>query len=209
MSGLAYVISLFFQLVLDLSPSQAALGLAPVMVGIIGASIVCRPLLTSLGRRLVMIGLVTTLLGTLGIWLTVLDKGISVTPWLAALASMVMGIGMGASFSSIFEVALGDITHEEAGSASGSLSAVQQLATAVGAAVVTTVFFHVLRANGGAQAMTVSVLVVAGVITLCLGLVWLLPKAVPAEDPDAQVGPEDQSVAGSNPNRSTGPSHEP
>jgi len=178
-SGLAYVISLFFQLVLHLSASRAALGLSPVMIGIIGASIACRPLLTSLGRRLVVIGLLTTLLGTLGLWLTVLAEGISVTPWLTAPSLLVLGVGMGACFSTIFEVALGDITHEEAGSASGSLSAVQQLATAIGSAIVTTVFFSVLRQSGGARAMTVSVAVVAVVIVLCLGLVWLLPRAAP------------------------------
>ena len=181
-SGLAYVMSLFFQLVLHLSPSHAALGLTPVMAGIIVASIVCRPLLTILGRRLVVIGLVTTLLGTMGLWLTVLAKGTSTTPWITIPSLLVIGGGTGACFSTIFEVALGDVTHEEAGSASGSLSAVQQLATAIGSAVVTTVFFNVLRQSGGAKAMTTSVVVVAVVIALCLGLVWLMPKAAPPEE---------------------------
>jgi EmrB/QacA subfamily drug resistance transporter len=181
-SGLAYVISLFFQLVLHLSPSRAALGLAPVMVGIIAASIVCRPLLTSFGRRLVVAGLVVTLLGALGLWLTVLAKGTSLTPWITAPSLLVLGVGMGACFSTIYDVALGDVTQEEAGSASGSLSAVQQLAAAIGSATVTTVFFAVLRASGGARAMTVSVLVVVVVILLCLGLVWLLPRAAPADE---------------------------
>jgi EmrB/QacA subfamily drug resistance transporter len=167
-SGLAYVISLFFQLVLHLSPAHASLGLAPVMVGIIAASIVCRPLLTVLGRRLVVLGLSTTLVGTIGLWLTVLAKGTSVSP----------------CFSSIYEVALGDVAKHEAGSASGSLSAVQQLAGAIGSAIVTTVFFSILREGGGVRAMTVSVLVVACVVVLCLGLVWLLPRAAPVDQLD-------------------------
>ena len=180
--GLSYVISLFFQLVLHLSASRAALGLAPVMVGIIAASIVCRPLLTSLGRRLAVAGLVTALLGTLGLWLTVLERGTSVTPWLTAPSLLVLGVGMGACFSTLFEVALGDVSHEEAGSASGSLSSVQQLAAAIGSAIVTTVFFSVLRQSGGTRAMTVSVTVVGVVIVLCLGLVWLLPRAAAADE---------------------------
>jgi EmrB/QacA subfamily drug resistance transporter len=180
-SGLGYVVSLFFQLVLHLSPSRAALGLIPIMIGIIGASIVCRPLLTVQGRRLVVIGLAATLFGTLGLWFTIVQTGDSVTPWFTTPSLFVVGLGMGVSFSTIFEVALGDVTQEEAGSASGSLSAVQQLATAVGSALVTSVFFDVLRNSGGAKAMTVSVLVVAGVIMLCLGLVWLLPKTAPPE----------------------------
>jgi len=91
------------------------------------------------------------LVGTIGLWLTVLAKGTSVSPWLAAPSLLVLGIGMGACFSSIYEVALGDVAKHEAGSASGSLSAVQQLAGAIGSAIVTTVFFSILREGGGVR----------------------------------------------------------
>jgi amino acid permease len=130
------------------------------------------------------------LLGAVGLWLTILAKDTSVTPWLTAPSILVLGVGMGACFSSIYEVALGDIAQEEAGSASGSLSAVQQLAAAIGSAIVTTVFFSVLRDSGGAKAMTVSVLVVVAVIAICLGLVWLLPRTAPSGemDPEAMSG---------------------
>jgi len=181
-SGFAYVISLFFQLILRLTPSQAALGLAPMAAGIVIAAIVCRPLLRQLGRSLVVIGLGTTLLGLVGLWLTVLARGASTTPWLTVPSILVLGIGMGACFSTIYDVALGDVAHDEAGSASGALSAVQQLAAAIGSAVVTTVFFSLAAAHGGVDAMIVSVLVVAAIVVLCLGLVWLLPQAAPVEE---------------------------
>jgi EmrB/QacA subfamily drug resistance transporter len=180
--GLAYVVSLFFQLVLRLSPSAAALGLAPMAAGIVVAAIVCRPLLRSLGRKVVFIGLVIALLGALGLWLTVLDAGSGVTPLMTAPSILVLGIGMGACFTSVYDIALGDLAHHEAGSASGALSAVQQLATAIGSAVVTTIFFSTLRIDGGIRAMTTSVLVVAAIVVVCLGLVWLLPRAAPAEN---------------------------
>jgi predicted MFS family arabinose efflux permease len=83
---------------------------------------------------------------------------------------------MGACFSSIYDVAIGDVAPDEAGSGSGSLSAVQQLAAAIGSAIVTTVYFNKAAAHGGIQAVTVSVVVVAAIVVLCLGLVWLLPK---------------------------------
>jgi EmrB/QacA subfamily drug resistance transporter len=181
-SGFAYVISLFFQLILRLTPSQAALGLAPMAAGIVIAAIVCRPLLRRLGRTLVVIGLGTTLLGLLGLWLTVLARGAATTPWVTVPSILVLGIGMGACFSTIYDVALGDVAHDEAGSASGALSAVQQLAAAIGSAVVTTVFFSLAAAHGGVDAMIVSVLVVAAIVVLCLGLVWLLPRAAPVEE---------------------------
>jgi hypothetical protein len=59
---------------------------------------------------------------------------------------------------------------------SGSLSAVQQLATAVGSAVVTTIYFSQRTAHGAGSAMTTSLLVVGAITVACLGLVWLLPK---------------------------------
>jgi EmrB/QacA subfamily drug resistance transporter len=181
-SGLAYVISLFFQLVLHLTPSQAALGLAPMAAGIVVAAIVCRPLLRRLGRTLIVIGLVASLLGALVLWATVLARGTEVTPWMTIPAILILGIGMGICFTATFDVALGDVAHDEAGSASGALSAVQQLAAAIGSAVVTTVFFSIAARQGGAHAMTTSVLVVAGIVVICLGLVWLLPRAAAVEE---------------------------
>ena len=169
-------------MVLHLTPSETAFGLSPMTIGVVIASIVCRPLLKRLGRKLVIIGLLTTLFGTLGLWATILVKGTAVSPWLTAPAIFVFGVGLGACFSSIYEVALGDVAQNEAGSASGALSSVQQLATAIGSAAITTIYFNLQGKDGGSTAMTISILVVAGIIVLCLGLVWLLPKSAPAED---------------------------
>jgi Na+/melibiose symporter-like transporter len=136
-NGLAYVISLFFQTALGLSPPAAAIALSPLMAGIIVCSIVCRPLVTRLGRVLVVIGLGITLVGAAGLWATVLAEGTAVSVWALAPSILVLSAGMGACFSSIYDVAIGDVAPAEAGSASGSLSAVQQLAAAIGSAVVT------------------------------------------------------------------------
>jgi EmrB/QacA subfamily drug resistance transporter len=180
-NGLAYVVSLFFQLALGLRPAAAALGLAPMMAGIIGASFAGRPLITKIGRLLVVIGLGITLAGAAGVWATVLAEGAAVSVWMLAPSLLVLGVGMGACFSSIYDVAIGDIAPAEAGSASGALSAVQQLAAGIGSAVVTTVYFSQLSRHGAAHAMTVSVAVVGAIAALGLGLVWLLPRSAPAE----------------------------
>jgi MFS family permease len=181
-NGFAYVTSLFLQTALGLKPAHAAIGLAPIMVGIIGSSLVCRPLIEKLGRRLVVTGLGVTLAGAGGLWATVATQGMSVSLWALAPSLLLLGIGMGACFSSIYDVALGDIDPSEGGSASGSLSAVQQLAGAVGSAVVTTVYFSQRAGHGAGHAMTVSVAVVAGIAVICLGLVWLLPRTAPPGD---------------------------
>jgi EmrB/QacA subfamily drug resistance transporter len=180
-NGLAYVLSLFYQTALGLTPAHTAVALGPLMVGIIVASFVCRPLVGKLGRTLVIIGLVCTLAGAAGAWATVLAEGTGVSVWVMAPSLLFLGFGMGACFSSIYDVALGDVAPDEAGSASGSLSAVQQLAAAIGSAVVTTVYFSQRAQHGAAHAMTVSVAVVGAIALLGLGLVWLLPKTAPPD----------------------------
>ena len=97
---------------------------------------------------------------------------------------------MGACFSSIYDVAIGDVAPAEAGSASGSLSAVQQLAAAIGSAVVTTVYFSQQAQHGAAHAMTVSVAVVAAIAVLDLGLVWLAAEVSPGAVSAPSAGAE-------------------
>jgi EmrB/QacA subfamily drug resistance transporter len=181
LNGLAYVISLFFQTALGLSPRAAAIALCPMMIGIIIAAFVCRPLVGTLGRVLVITGLGITLAGAAGLWATVLAQGTAVSVWALAPSILVLGAGMGACISSIYDVAIGDVAPAEAGSASGALSAVQQLAAAIGSAVVTTVYFTQLAHHGAAHAMTVSVAVAGAIALLDLGLVWLLPRSAPPD----------------------------
>lgn len=180
-NGLSYVISLFFQLVLKFTPYRAALYMTPLAIGIVISSLICRPLLNKLGRRLVVAGLLLTLAGAVGLALCIFLMEGSSKAILTAPFILITGAGMGACFSSIYEVALGDISHEEAGSASGSLSAVQQLAAAIGSAVVTTLFFSLKLKTGDTNAMVISVFIIAVIICLCLGLVRLLPKNAQAE----------------------------
>jgi EmrB/QacA subfamily drug resistance transporter len=181
--GLAYVLSLFFQNALGLSALRAALGLSPLMAGIIISSFVGRPLIPKLGRRLVVIGLLFSLAGVAGVWATVLAQGTGTSVLVLVPSLLVLGFGMGACFSSIYDVAIGDIAPAEAGSASGALSAVQQLAAAIGSAVVTTVYFSQQQQHGSGHAMTVAVAVVGAITVACLGLVWLLPKRTSAAGP--------------------------
>ncbi|WP_375493237.1 MFS transporter [uncultured Jatrophihabitans sp.] len=180
-NGFAYVISLFFQLSLHLSPVRASLGLSPLMVGIMISAFITRPLIPKLGRTLVVLGLLVTLIGVAALVITTAAASNHVNAWTMAPSIVVLGLGMGACFSSIFDVAVGDVAPDEAGSASGSLSAVQQLAAAIGSAVVTTVFFDRLG-HGGVDALRTSLTVVGVIVVACLALVWLLPRKAPDEE---------------------------
>ncbi|WP_029151386.1 DHA2 family efflux MFS transporter permease subunit [Microbacterium indicum] len=178
-SGLMYVISLFFQLGLGYTPTEASLNLIPLTVGIMAGSGIANALILKLGRRLVLIGMLTTLLGTGLLLVFVLASGIHVTWWQNLIATSLLGIAAGICFNSVFNTALGNLKPEEAGSASGSLSAIQQIANGIGSALVTTIFIGTL-ANGTVTAMTTTLIVILAVAALCLLAVPLLPRAAVA-----------------------------
>jgi len=180
-AGFAYVVSLYMQQGLGRGVVETALtAVAPSSLGIIIAAIVSSPLIARLGRRLILIGLLVNLAGVLILWRVVSDGAADPGYLEFAIPMLIIGIGMGACFGSLFDIAIGDIDAGEAGSASGSLSAVQVLAAAIGSAGITSVWFARL-ADGPATAMAACLAVVAAVTLGCCALVWLLPRHAPAE----------------------------
>ena len=107
--GLAYVLSLFYQTALGLTPARAAIALGPLIIGMI-VDVLRVPAARREARPgAVIIGLGFTIAGTGGVWATVLAEGAGVSVWLMAPSLLVLGLGMGACFSSICDVALGDV----------------------------------------------------------------------------------------------------
>ncbi|WP_222843983.1 MFS transporter [Cellulosimicrobium sp. CUA-896] len=178
-SGLMYVISLFFQLGLGYTPTETSLNLIPLTIGIMIGSGIANALILKLGRRLVLVGMLTTILGTGILLLFVLASGIQMIWWQNLIATSLIGVAAGICFNSVFNTALGNLKPEEAGSASGSLSAIQQIANGIGSALVTTIFIGTL-ASGSVTAMTTTLIVILAVAALCLLAVPLLPRAAVA-----------------------------
>jgi EmrB/QacA subfamily drug resistance transporter len=174
-NGLMYVISLFFQLGLGYSPLHASLSLLPLTLGIIAGAGACMALVTRLGRTLVLAGLLTSAAGAALLLVVVRTAGTGATWWQLASVTLLIGAGAGACFGSVFDTALGDTTPEQAGAASGSLSAVQQIAAGAGSAIITSLYLGHL---GGGQvgAMTTSLVAVLGIIGLCVMTLPLLPR---------------------------------
>ncbi|HET6510037.1 MAG TPA: MFS transporter [Baekduia sp.] len=180
-SGLVYIISLFMQQALGADPGDAALGLLPLTLGIIVSFALSMGagLATKLGRTLIAVGMLVTLAGAGGLLAIVATQGLDTTLWTLAGPTFVTGLGMGLCFGTIADIALGDLAPEEAGGASGSFSAVQQLASGIGSAVVTSVYL----ANANlTTAMTTALVVVLGATALCLPVVRLLPRQAQPEE---------------------------
>lgn len=180
-TGLIYVLSLFMQEGLHTGPRDTALALVPLTLGIIASAFAAMGgLVAKLGRTLVFIGLGVVLLGCGWILALVATSGTSVSLGALAPALAVTGVGLGLCYSTIYNVALGEASSEEAGSASGSISSIQQLAAGIGSAAVTSVFFQAATSGFG-HAMKVSLIVTLIVTALSIPVVTLMPRKAAAE----------------------------
>jgi MFS family permease len=166
---------------LHVSPRDTSLGLVPLTLGLVAAGFAAMGgLVARLGRRLVVIGLTIDLAGCGWVLALVGRSGTNVSLWALAPAFFVIGVGIGLSFATIPVVALGDAKPDEAGSASGSFSSIQQLASAIGSAAVTSIFFQA-ASSGMAHAMNVTLIVVLALTALSLPVVALMPRTAAAE----------------------------
>ena len=187
-TGLLFVLSLFLQEGLHVSAKDTSLALVPLTLGLVAAGFAAMGgLVAKLGRRLVVIGLVVDLAGCGWVLALVEQAGMKVSLWALAPAFFVIGAGIGLSFATIPTVALGDAKPDEAGSASGSFSSIQQLASAIGSAAVASIFFQAAAA-GPAHALKVSLIVVLALTALSLPVVALMPRQAPAEPAEPDQG---------------------
>jgi EmrB/QacA subfamily drug resistance transporter len=180
-TGLLFVLSLFLQEGLHVSARDTSLGLVPLTLGLVAAGFAAMAgLVAKYGRTLVFIGLTVMLAGCGWVLALVASSGTNLSLWALAPAFFVIGVGVGLSFATIPTVALGDAKPDEAGSASGSFSSIQQLASAIGSAAVTSIFFNAATSGLG-HAMETSLIVVLVVTALSIPIVALMPRKAPQE----------------------------
>jgi EmrB/QacA subfamily drug resistance transporter len=180
-AGLFYVISLFLQTGLHYSPGRASLTMLPIIVGMMAAAAVCMGLVVKLGRILVLAGMLITLAGIGLLFLVVHAAGLQVTWWELCVAFLIIGLGMGTCVGTIFNIALGGISLDEAGGASGSVSSIQQIAAGTGSAAITSIYFSRLH-TGQIHAVEVSLAVIITITIVCLAIYRLLPRQAAAPE---------------------------
>jgi EmrB/QacA subfamily drug resistance transporter len=178
LSGLMLTVSLFVQTYLHYPPLRAGLTMAPLAVGIVLGSFAVVPLIKPLGRRLLLIGLVINATGAVALAQVVHHYGARTSNLALVVPMVVIGFGMAGVFVPLFDLILAGVSEEETGSASGTLTAMQQLAGALGVAGVTTLFLSLVERHSGPDAMALSTVSVAVLILLACALVFLLPRPV-------------------------------
>ncbi|MYS85301.1 MFS transporter [Embleya scabrispora] len=202
LGGLLLVLSLHLRLDLGRSAWGTALSLSPLAVGIGLASLVAPSAAGRLGRSLLHLGLGVEALGTLGLAAVAASGSWA---WALSIPTLVVGLGVGLVSGTLVQSILAAAEPAETGSASGTLNALQQLSTALGVAVLGTVYFAVHdpgTPDPGADGLVIGALVVTATCLVGAALVLLLPRPAPRRRNTDRVAPRpvpDEPVSRSHP----------
>ena len=99
----------------------------------------------------------------------------SASTWDLAPSLFFVGAGLGASIGQLFQFILTGVSMQEVGSASGVLEAVQQLSTALGVAVLGTIFFSVFEHHVAPDALQITAWACLAPLAIAFILVFRLP----------------------------------
>ncbi|MYM83389.1 MFS transporter [Duganella sp. FT50W] len=139
--GYLLVMTFVLQQGIGLSALQMAYACAPIALGAMGGITLIGPrLFKLLGVRVMMVGLaITSTSLCLAAWSV---YGGALQYWPLLVAQFGMGLGMGLCGPQLSNATLQDVPMSDAGVAAGLLTAVQQVAAALGVALAGLVFFH-------------------------------------------------------------------
>jgi MFS family permease len=197
--GLLLCISLYGQLGEGWSPIHAGLTLTPMVVGMILGMIGSLAAVSRLGRHLLHIGILLIAAGAAGLAVVVTGARTAST-WDLVPSLFFIGAGVGASIGQLFRFILTSVSMDEVGSASGVLEAVQQLSTALGVAVLGTIFFSAFGHHLPPDALQVTAWACLAPLAAAFLLVFRLPMhareepaperidSAPALQPDCGIG---------------------
>jgi EmrB/QacA subfamily drug resistance transporter len=172
--GLILCLSLFTQLGEGFTPIHAGLALIPMVVGMLAGMGAGMTLIGRLGRHLLHLGVAVVAAGTIGLALTVTGAE-TVSAWDLAPSLIAIGLGLGASIGQLFDFILAGVSMDEVGSASGVLEAAQQLASALGVAVLGTIFFSAFGGHLPSHALAITAWACLVPIAAAFALIFRLP----------------------------------
>jgi MFS family permease len=167
-TGILLVLSVYLQTGLGYAPLQAGFLLVPFALGSAISSPLAGRFVPRFGRRLTVIALAATMVGVCLLALFVAGHDPSGLFWVAAPLMFLTGFAGGAVVSPNITLTLADVPPRMGGAAGGALQTGQRIGSAIGAAVLMTVYQTTLPAGAGpALRITLSTaLVVLGVALL-------------------------------------------
>ncbi|WP_033390368.1 DHA2 family efflux MFS transporter permease subunit [Kibdelosporangium aridum] len=182
LAGFFLPYTLTLQLGLGFTPIQAGLTSLPFSIGVALSVVPSNALVTRFGRYVTTVGALV-MAGSMVMMLTTVDSGVGfwdLAPWL-----LIGGLGMGGVVGPIFAMAGAEIAARDAGAASGTLNAADQLGGAVGIAVLGVLFFdgigHAPDVTAYTSSFSGTTWYVVGTLVAVALLSLLLPRKITAE----------------------------
>jgi predicted MFS family arabinose efflux permease len=148
--------------------------LTPMVVGMILGMFGSNAAASRLGRHLLHIGILLIAVGTAGLALT-LTGARSASSWDLVPGLVFIGAGVGATIGQLFQFILTSVKMDEVGSASGVFEAVQQLSTALGVAVLGSIFFSAFDHHLPPDALQITAWACLAPLAAAFLLVFQLP----------------------------------
>lgn len=186
-----FSISLLWQAGLHHTALESGLVSIPFAIGsIVGASQSTR-LAIRIGRTVLVLGAGLVALGLVGVWLVLLlVPATSLTSWDLLGPLLVAGVGSGFFIAPNVQFIVATVDPSEAGAASGVISTMQRIGSAIGIAVIGSVFFGTLSfptdrrptstdvANAFATSASSALVVSAAFAVVAFLLVFTLPRSM-------------------------------
>jgi len=194
-TSIFFTISILWQAGLGHSALESGIVSIPFAIGsILGASQSDR-LSRRLGRTVLVVGVTLVTVGLVWIWLELLlTPAGDLTNWHLLAPLFIAGIGSGCFIAPNVQFIVATVDRSEAGGASGVVGVMQRVGSAIGIAVIGSVFFGTLSVSGPGEAAlasaftdsaTSAMAVSAAFSVLALILVFVLPKRLSGTVPGA------------------------
>lgn len=180
--GSFFFLTYYYQLVLGYTPMKAGLAVLPVTAGVFISAGLASQLVPKVGPKPLMV------LGTIlaGGGMLLLTR-IGVTSSFGSVllpGELILGLGMGFAFVPLTNLALVGVPHHDAGAASATLNATQQVGGSLGVALLntffTTSFTNYLTSHAPSQVAQASATVHASKIVFAASGIMMLIAAVVA-----------------------------
>ena len=187
MIGMLLVLTLFLQFGEHFSAIHAGLTLAPFALGIAtGATVAGAVLVPRFGRPVLQFAAALMAGGYWWVHQVIAAHGLHTGSLSLIAPQILVGVGIGMLIAPLFDFILASVTDGEVGSASGVLNALQQLAGAVGVAVIGTVFFSTLTHHGFVSAISLCLKLELATVPVLIVLTMMLPRRAREPEPEPE-----------------------
>jgi EmrB/QacA subfamily drug resistance transporter len=169
-TGIFLVLSVHLQQALDYSPLAAGLLLTPFALGAAATAPLAGRLVSRIHRRITVIALAIMMTGTLGAALLVPGRDTSTLAWFLVPTLLLAGLGGGGVISPNFTLSLAQVPPSMGGAAGGAIQTGQRIGSAMGAALIMTVYHVVADATSADAGLRTALLTSFAVLGVAMAM---------------------------------------